>query len=466
MHDNQQIPYDQGMKYKGIGFILTAVIVFASWGLQPAHAYNSNSILPTWANSATIYEVNLRQYTEAGTFKAFESHLPRLQKLGVKILWLMPINPISELNRKGGLGSPYSIANYKGINPEFGNAADFKSLMTKAHALGFKVVLDWVANHSGWDNPWTINKSWYHTDSSGNIVPPNNDWTDVAWLNYQNQDMRKAMIDAMSYWVTAFDVDGFRADVAGGVPTDFWKQANSQLQKIKPLFMLAEDQNSTSLLEDVFITNYNWELKDLVNSLAAGGADQRDFEALAANQANNYPTHSFPMNFITNHDENSWNGTEFERLGAAVPAMAALTFTYPGIPLIYSGQEVGNTKRLAFFEKDFIPGLSIYNSTTAFYTKLVSLKIKNPALWNNSKATLVSMASNNNSVIAYSRSSSSNRVITVINASANPQTVTLNIGKLANTYFLFTTGKSKKLATTLTLTLKPWQYEIYSNKGF
>ena len=246
------------MTTKRLNIIIAAMFSFAALGLQPAIAYNSNSVLPSWANSATIYEVNVRQYTEAGTFKAFEANLPRLQKLGVKILWLMPIHPISELNRKGALGSPYSVADYKGINPEFGNAADFKSLVTKAHALGFKVILDWVANHSGWDNPWTANKSWYHTDSNGNIVPPNNDWTDVAWLNYNNQDMRKAMIDAMSYWVKTFDVDGFRADVAAGVPTDFWKQANTQLQAIKPLFMLAEDQSVQSLLDDAFISNYNW----------------------------------------------------------------------------------------------------------------------------------------------------------------------------------------------------------------
>ena len=443
--------------------LFAALFTFVTLGLQPATAYNSNSVLPTWANSATIYEVNVRQYTEAGTFKAFEANLPRLQKLGVKILWLMPINPISQLNRKGTLGSPYSIANYKGINPEFGNEADFKSLMTKAHALGFKVILDWVANHSGWDNPWTANKSWYHTDASGNIVSPNNDWTDVAWLNYKNQDMRKAMIDAMSYWVKTFDVDGFRADVAGGVPTDFWKQANTQLQALKPLFMLAEDQSSSSLLDDAFITNYNWELKDLINAIAAEHKDRTNFDATAANQENNYPNRSFPMNFITNHDENSWNGTEFERLGAAVPAMAALTFTYPGIPLIYSGQEVGNTKRIAFFEKDLIPGLTVANATTAFYTKLVSLKSKNAALWNNSKAKLVPTPGNNNSVIAYSRVAGTSRVITVINASSKSQTVKLTIGELANNYYLFSSGKSQKLAGIITLTLKPWQYEIYTS---
>lgn len=444
---------------------ITAMFAFAALGLQPANAYNSNSVLPTWANSATIYEVNVRQYTEAGTFKAFEANLPRLQKLGVKILWLMPIHPISELNRKGSLGSPYAVANYKGINPEFGNEADFKSLVNKAHALGFKVILDWVANHSGWDNPWTVNKSWYHTDGSGNIVPPNNDWVDVAWLNYKNQDMRRAMIDAMGYWVKTFDIDGFRADVAAGVPTDFWKQANTQLQAIKPLFMLAEDQSVQSLLDDAFITNYNWELKDLVKAIADGNKGRADLEAMATNQSFTYPTRSFPMNFITNHDENSWSGTEFDRLGAAVSAMAALTFTYPGMPLIYSGQEVGNTKRLAFFEKDFIPGLTVANSTTAFYTKLVSLKTKNPALWNNSTAKLVPTPGNNDSVIAYSRTSGVNKVLTVINTTNTTQKVSLNLTKLNAAYYLFSTGKLITLKTTITLTLKPWQYEIYSSKA-
>jgi glycosidase len=452
------------MTSKRLRIILLSMFSIAALGLQPAIAYNSNSVLPTWANSATIYEVNIRQYTEAGTFKAFEAHLPRLQKLGVKILWLMPIHPISDLNRKGSLGSPYAVANYKGINPEFGNEADFKSLVTKAHALGFKVILDWVANHSGWDNPWTANKSWYHTDGSGNIVPPNNDWLDVAWLNYKNQDMRRAMIGAMAYWVKTFDVDGFRADVAAGVPADFWKAANTQLQAIKPLFMLAEDQSSTSLLDDAFIANYNWELKDLVKAIADGSKDRTVFDAVAANQVFNYPTRSFPMNFITNHDENSWSGTEFERLGNAVSAMAALTFTYPGMPLIYSGQEVGNTKRLAFFEKDFIPGLTVANSTTAFYTKLVSLKSKNASLWNNSTAKLVPTLGNNNSVIAYSRTLGSNKVLTVINVTEKTQKVTLNLSKLSASYYLFSTGKLAKLKTTLTLTLKPWQYEIYSSK--
>ena len=457
--------YSRGMTSKRLHIIISAMFAFATLGLQPAIAYNSNAVLPTWANNATIYEVNVRQYTEAGTFKAFEANLPRLKKLGVKILWLMPIHPISELKRKGSLGSPYSVADYKGINPEFGNEADFKSLVTKAHTLGFKVILDWVANHSGWDNPWTAKKSWYHTDSNGNIIPPNNDWTDVAWLDFKNQDMRRAMIDAMSYWVKTFDIDGFRADVAAGVPTDFWKEANTQLQAIKPLFMLAEDQSVQSLLDDAFISNYNWELKDFVNATAAGQKNRTSLEAMATNQSFNYPTRSFPMNFITNHDENSWSGTEFDRLGAAVPAMAALTFTYPGMPLIYSGQEVGNTKRLAFFEKDVIPNITVANATTTFYTKLVSLKTKNSALWNSSKAKLVPTPGNNNAVFAYSRTSGTNKVLTVINASDKTQKVTLNVTKLNTSYYLFSTGNLTTLKNTLTLTLKPWQFEIYSSKA-
>jgi glycosidase len=262
----------------------------------------------------------------------------------------------------------------------------------------------------------------------------------------------------------AFDIDGFRADVAAGVPTDFWKAANAQLQAIKPLFMLAEDQSVQSLLDDAFITNYNWELKDFINAVAVSRKDRTDFEAMAKNQSFTYPTRSFPMNFITNHDENSWSGTEFDRLGDAVPALAALTFTYPGIPLIYSGQEVGNTKRLAFFEKDLIEGITVTNPTTVFYTKLVSLKSKNSALWNNSAAKLVSIPGNNNSVIAYSRVSGSSKVLTVINTTATTQKVTLELTKLNASYYLFTTGKLAKLKNMLTLTLKPWQYEIYSSK--
>lgn len=430
-----------------------------------ASAYQSNSVLPEWAKKSTIYEVNIRQYSEAGDFKSVTKSLPRLQKLGVGILWLMPVQPISKVKRKGTLGSPYSVADYKGINPEFGNSEDFKALVTSAHKLGMKVIIDWVANHSGWDNPWIANKSWYHQDYNGDVISPNRDWTDVAWLNYDNLEMRAAMIDAMKYWVTQFDVDGFRADVASGVPVEFWEEAGKQLQAIKPLFMVAEDQGTSGMLDKAFVANYNWRLLNLMNQMANDEIDVQSFVSFYRLKLPSYPNGSLPMNFITNHDENSWNGSEYKRLGAAVPAMAALTFTLPGIPLIYSGQEVGNTRELEFFEKDLIPNLEVANETTTFYTKLVSLKSKNKALWNSSGMSLTELLQSNAKVISFYRSIEKNRVITLVNASANTQKVKLDVSEVKGTYYSFTSGKKVTLKTSLNITLKPWQFEIYSTSG-
>jgi len=427
--------------------------------LPSAKAVNP-PLLPDWARSATIYEVNVRQYTNEGTFSAFAKSLPRLKSLGVKILWLMPIQPISVKNRKGTLGSEYSVADYKGINPEYGKASDFTALVTTAHQLGFKVILDWVANHSGWDNPWTANKSWYHQDSSGNIISPNPDWSDVAWLNYDNQDLRAAMIDAMSYWVKNFNIDGFRADVADGVPADFWNQANAKLQAIKPLFMLAESQGNDNLLEQTFVANYNWELLHLMNDIGSGIKSRAEFLDTAFRQTMMYPKGTFPMNFITNHDENTWSGTEFMRLGKAVNAMAALTFTYPGMPLIYSGQEVGNTKQIAFFDKDLIPGLTQANATSSFYSKLIALKNRNAALWNESPAVLNSLDSNNPKILSYSRVRGGDKVIVVINLSAKAQTVKVKIGSLSGKYKSFNSSKTTSFSGLASLA--PWGFEIYS----
>ena len=442
---------------------LTSLLLAPTIG--PAMAYPSKSILPDWAKKATIYEVNTRQFSAAGDFKSVTASLPRIKKLGVGIIWLMPIHPISVKNRKGTLGSPYSVADYKGINPEFGTAEDFHNLIKTAHGLGLKVIIDWVPNHSGWDNPWIANEFWYHHDALGNIISPNNDWTDVAWLNYENPKMAAAMIDAMKYWVTDFDIDGFRADVASGVPVIFWEKATAELQKIKPLFMLAEEQGTSGMLDEAFVSNYNWELKDRINEIAQGNGSVVTFMGFAINQAASYPTGSIPMNFITNHDENSWNGSEYRRLGDAVPAMAALTFTLPGIPLIYNGQEVGNTKELAFFEKDQIPNLEIENETTAFYKKLVALKTKNAALWNSAPFDPMELFQANVNIISFYRTAGKNKVLTIINASDKPQTVSIPLKKLVGTYYQFSTNKAKKLPATLKMTMKPWQFEIYSTSG-
>ena len=307
----------------------------------------TNVIHPEWTADAVIYEVNVRQYTKEGTFKAFEEHLPRLQELGVDILWFMPVYPIGEVERKGELGSYYSIRDYKAVNPEFGDIDDFRSVVDKAHELGFKVILDWVANHTSRDHAWiSEHPDWYvMDDSTGTPVAPF-DWTDVAELNYDNADMRAAMLDAMTYWVSEVGVDGFRCDVAHEVPVDFWNDAVASLRQVRPdLFMLAESEEP-ALMTDAFDAYYGWSNHAYMNRLAQGKATAAEYAAYRVEHEGKLPVESIEMNFTSNHDENSWNGTEFERMGEAARQMAALTFAEPGMPLIYSGQEVGNDNSL------------------------------------------------------------------------------------------------------------------------
>lgn len=455
------------MKLSRLLATLTAVTVLlvlsvppSSTGPQTAQAAASSAVLPDWAKSATIYEVNIRQYTPEGTFKAFEKQLPRLHSLGVKILWFMPIHPISKTNRKGTLGSPYSVDNYKEVNPEYGTKQDFKELVTAAHAAGFKVIMDWVANHSGFDNPWTKNAGWY-TTKNGVIQSPNDDWTDVADLNYESKDMRNAMLDAMKYWVTEFDIDGYRCDVSFEVPVDFWNSATTELQKIKPLFMLSEAQGAADQLQQAFVADYGWNLLQTFNNNAREGVVETDFTDALTRLTSDYPTGTFSMNFITNHDENTWNGTEYERLGAYVKRFSALYFTVPGIPLIYSGQEVGLNRRLAFFEKDQISWTP--SPMTDFYKKLVALKSENPALWNGSSGgNFKLLSSSKDTVLAYSRTLGKNKVVVVINLAKKAVTTKIKLGSATGSYFKYSNGGKAMLVANQSFTVPAGGFEIYS----
>ena len=331
-----------------------------------------------WINQATIYEINLRQYTSNGTINLFKKKLPKLKELGVDILWFMPIQPIGIKNRKAVgdsfvedfpnpdykkyWGSPYSISDYKQVNPRYGTLSEFKELIKLCHELDMKVVLDWVANHTAWDNPWIIDHpEWYTHDSTGKITDPIGEdgkswgWTDVADLNYENDKMRKAMIDAMSFWIKECDIDGFRCDVAMEVPVDFWNEASKQLNQIKPIFMLAESEaHKPRMFDSAFDAYYGWEMHHVFNKLYAGELASSEIIRVMNEKDSICGDHVFPMNFITNHDENSWNGTIDERLGESWEAMAVLSYSLRGMPLIYSGQEVGLDHRLSFFEKDSI----------------------------------------------------------------------------------------------------------------
>jgi glycosidase len=420
--------------------------------------------VPEWSKNAVMYEVNVRQYTPEGTFKAFETHLPRLKELGVDILWFMPIYPISEKNRKGKLGSYYSIRDYKAVNPEFGTMEDFKALVTKAHEMGFKVMLDWVGNHSGWDNQWIVDhKDWYSQDSKGNVIPPNPDWSDVADLNYDNKGLRKGMLDALKFWVKDIQVDGYRCDYAGGVPTDFWESARASLDSIKPVYMLAENQDQMDLLNKAFNVNYGWAFHHLMNEVAQGKKTALDIDSSLVRTERTYKVGTYSLQFLTNHDENSNAGTEFERMGDAAKTMAVLSFTVPGMPLIYTGQEIGMKKRLLFFEKDQIDWSN--QEMQQFYQKLIKLKKDEVPLWNGTAGGKLSLLQTSvpAKFLAFSREKDNNQVVVVFNMSAEPVEATIDLPQAGN-YQEYFSGDLNKLERSTSLKLDKWGYKVFVRK--
>lgn len=368
----------------------TAVVSTSVQAAPPAMTRNAHV---DWAKNAVIYEVNLRQGTPERNLKGMTAELPRLKELGVDILWLMPIHPISEVNRKGTLGSYYAVADYKAVNPEFGTFEDLKAFVAKAHELGMKVIIDEVCNHTGCDNAWVkTNPEFYAKNDKGEMFGPF-DWTDTYKLDYSNPGLRKEMIDALKFWVREADIDGYRADVAMEVPTDFWERLRQELLAIKPVFMLAE-ASKPELTIAGFDADYNWPMKDLFNAISATMGENAyakehkqnlkkstatDIDVLLAQQANAYPADTYRMNMVTNHDLNSWEGTEFDRYGKSLGAFAVLSYTLPGMPMMYTGQEVGYRKAFEFFEHDETPDYTA-NEYTAFYKMLNSLKHTQKAL--------------------------------------------------------------------------------------
>lgn len=414
-----------------------------------------------WLYDATIYEVNIRQFTPEGTFSAFESHLPRLNELGVKILWLMPVHPIGELERKGTLGSYYSIKDYKGVNPEFGTMDDFKRLVSKAHELGMKVIIDWVANHSSHDNQLVFDHpEWYVRDSANNLVSPF-DWSDVAQLNYENKDLRDYMIGALKFWVEEANIDGYRCDVASMVPVDFWNRARKELDEIKPVFMLAE-ADKVELQEFAFDADYGWEFHHIMNEIAKGGKTVMDIDDYYQRELATYPKNTIRMHFTSNHDENSWKGTEFDRMGESASTFAALTFVVPGIPLIYNGQEVGSDNVLEFFEKDTIDWTE-NEKFTSLYRTLIDLRKSNTALYAADKGADMFRikTSNNVNVFAFTRENEVDKVFAIFNLSNLKQQIEIEGDTHIGKYKTLFSSDSVEFKGGETFDLKPWEYFIY-----
>jgi 1,4-alpha-glucan branching enzyme len=416
---------------------------------------------PEWSKKAVLYQINTRQFTPEGTFRAAEKQLPRLKELGVDILWLMPIHPIGEKNRKGSLGSPYAVKDYFGVNPEFGTKEDFRSFVTAAHRQGFKVILDWVANHTAWDNPLhEQHPDWYEKDWKGaNRPTPWWDWSDIIDLDYSKPGLRQYMTGALTYWVREFGVDGYRADVAGYVPLDFWENARAELDAIKPVFMLAEFDHR-DIHARAFDASYAWKWNNAMHDIAVGKADTGALFGFYSEHESAWPKAAMRMTYTENHDQNAWEGTQFERFRDGLDNAIVLSFIGEGIPLIHNGQEAGNERRVKFFEKDPITWRAHRND--ALFKKLIRYRDAHPALWNAPWGATMTPVVNTapGKVLSFVREKDGDKILALFNMSAAPQTFGFTDGPTVGRYSDFADGKALTIATDTQLTMPAWSYKI------
>ncbi|MEO0421561.1 MAG: alpha-amylase family glycosyl hydrolase [Pseudomonadota bacterium] len=418
---------------------------------------------PAWTRSASLYQINTRQFSKAGTFAAVQAQLPRLKALGVDILWLMPIHPIGEEKRKGSLGSPYAVKDYYAVNPEFGTLDDLKALVDAAHAQGMYVILDWVANHTAWDNPIREqHPEWYDRDYKGDYRPtPWWDWSDIIDLDYRQAGVREYMADAMSYWVREVGIDGYRCDVAGFVPLDFWKQVRARLDAIKPVFMLAEWE-SRDLHAEAFDATYAWSWHEAVHDVIQGHAGLDALFVYYSWRESAYPADAYRMTYIANHDSNAWEGTQFEKFGDGLEAAIVLSVVGDGMPLIYNGQEAGNPRRLAFFEKDPITWRE--HPIGDLYETLFDLKERNTTLHNGAHGATMLRVWNTapEAVFSFVRQNAEDKVFVAINFSDEPQSVTFSDAPFEGRYLEIFTGEDEVIDADFRMTLPPWGYRVYT----
>jgi glycosidase len=413
----------------------------------------------SWIIQGNIYEVNIRQYTPEGTFNAFAKHLDRLKEMGVQTLWFMPLNPISKLDRKGTLGSYYAVSDYTAINPEFGSLADWKQLVQTIHDKGMKVIIDWVPNHTGADHRWIRDHpDFFVKDSTGKPAVPYG-WTDTRQLDYKNPVMQDSMIAAMKYWMTNSGIDGFRCDVAWNVPAEFWSKCTSQLRTLnKDMFMLAEG-DKPYLLTSGFDAFYPWEMFHMMIKVAKGERPAFALDSVKNKYDTTYVKNSIPMYFTSNHDENSWNKSDYGTFPGVVHApFAVFTQTMAGtVPLIYSGQEEPVLRPLAFFEKDPISFGKFERAK--FYKTLLELRKNDPALATDASFRKVKVG-NDKALYSYVREKNGKKIFVVLNLSGAEQAITVTdkdlLGKPYNVFM----GTNEEL-TGKQWMIEPWGYVVY-----
>ena len=415
---------------------------------------------PSWSYNTNIYEVNVRQYTDEGTFKAFQKHLPRLKDMGVEILWFMPVTPISLKDRKGTLGSYYAVQDYKAINTEFGDMDDFKDLVRAAQQFGFKIIIDWVANHTGNDNVWIADHPDFFVYENGAILHPNG-WEDVSKLNFDNAAMQQAMIDAMQFWITECNIDGFRCDMAHLVPLSFWIQAKAEINKTKhDLFWLAECEEPA--YHEVFDATYTWQWMHKTEAFIKKETNIKGLVDVLENNYKSFAKDAYRVYFTSNHDENSWNGTEYEKYGEAVKALSVLSCTW-GLPMLYSGQELPNNKRLQFFDKDFIewkPECELHG----FYKTLLLLRKNNAALCDGNVAEVTIAVVENENIFAFARKKDNDEVLVILNLSAEHAVCQITSPLLSGVFANVFSEAKLVLSNQNTFELLPWGYLVYEKR--
>lgn len=420
---------------------------------------------PEWSKNAAIYQLNTRQFTEEGTFAAAQKQLDRIKDLGADIIWLMPIHEIGLKNRKGSLGSPYSVKDYYSVNPEFGTLEDLKSFVDAAHEKGMYVILDWVANHTAWDNPLvTEHPDYYERDYKGDFRPtPWWDWSDIIDLDFNNPEVREYMTEAMKYWVEEANIDGYRCDVAGFVPLEFWNNVRSELDTIKPVFMLAEWE-SRDVHAKAFDMTYAWCWYDTVHEICQGKADVFKLYKYYSWNESAYPADALRMTFVSNHDKNAWHGTMYEAFGDGLEAAIALSIVGEGMPLIYNGQEAGNTKRLEFFEKDTIEWKESHIGE--LYKSLFALMKENSALWHGTDGSRMIKVPNSaeGKVLSFVRQNKENKVFAVFNFTGKDQEVSFQETLFQGSYIDHLTDLKVEMTGENELNLAPWEFKVYTKK--
>lgn len=414
----------------------------------------------SWADGTNIYEVNIRQYTPEGTINAFSEHVERLADMGIKVLWLMPLTPISLIERKGTMGSYYAASSYVDIDEFYGRPQDLKNLVKKAHALGMKVMIDWVANHTGYDHVWTTQyPGFYVKDAAGNFTA-RHQWKDVIDLDYTNPEMRQKMMSSMQFWVTEYDLDGFRCDMARTVPLDFWLEARAACDAVKPLLWLAECE--IYKYHEAFDLTYGWKAMRTLDKYFLTNEPGLEVIKGILKRYLAYPPGAKKLLFSSNHDENTYHGTEYEKYGVAALAVAVFTCTWPGIPLIYSGQEMPNKRRLSFFEKDEIYWTGNFG-LHEFYKVLLNLRLQNKALQDGASTEFLSVSQAD--ILAYTCIHKQHQIIVFLNFGKKESSFEFFHENISGLFHEVFTLESFVFTKTMSVLLTAGGYKVYSKTG-